>query len=104
MGQTGPSDPTDPTGTTGPTGTLGPTGIGFVSQIGSFISESNQYPNALDPETVPVAITFSSRTEGAINVSGGSYPNSQVVIPVSGIYRFLFSAQCVSTGSHSIEI
>ena len=30
--------------------------------------------------------------------------NSQIVIPVAGVYRFLFSAQCDSDGSHYLEI
>jgi hypothetical protein len=85
------------------TGATGATGQGFTPQIGSFISIVDQGPPISNPETTPVAITFSSRTEGNINVVG-AYPTGQILIPVTGTYRFLFSAQCISTGSHYIEI
>ncbi len=88
----------------GPTGPQGPPGFGFLPQYGSFISIVDQTPNATNPLTTPVAITFSSRTEGNIYTYGNTYPNSQIVIPTTGTYRFLFSAQCISTGSHFLEI
>jgi hypothetical protein len=87
----------------GPTGPQGPPGYGFVPKYGSFISNINQYPSATNPATTPVAITFSSRTEGNITIVN-TYPSSQILIPTTGTYRFLFSAQCISTGSHYIEI
>ena len=117
VGVTGPTGPVGVTGPTGPVGVTGPTGPGgltgpigvtgpvaFLPQIGSFISNTDHIPDATNPSTVPVAITFSSRTEGTINVVGSTFPNSQIVIPVTGIYRFLFSGQCISTGSNYIEI
>ena len=104
VGPTGPTGATGATGIVGPTGATGVTGSAFTPVIGSFISNTTQYPDPINPTTVPVAISYSSRTEGTINVVGSSYPASQLVIPVSGIYRFLFSAQCISTGSNFIEI
>jgi len=38
-------------------------------------------------------------------VVGGIYPNSQILIPTTGTYKVLFSAQCDCTGgTHYIEI
>jgi hypothetical protein len=52
-----------------------------------------------------VAITYSERTIGTINVVGGTYPNSQIQIPVAGTYKVVFSAQCDSvSGTHEMEI
>ena len=104
QGPQGPIGPPGPPGPSGEIGPQGPPGPGFLPQIGSFISTEDQHPSNVNPTITPVAITFSSRTEGAITVSGGAYPNSMIVIPETGIYRFLFSAQCISTGSHYIEI
>ena len=85
----------------GPTGPQGPQGpSGFIPKYGSFISNVDQAPDATNPATTPVAITFSSRTEGNIDIMGVS----QILIPTAGTYRFLFSAQCISNGSHYIEI
>jgi len=69
--------------------------------LGSFLSSTTQ------PATVtnPVAITFSERTLGSIDVVGSSYPESRVVIPTTGTYRCMFSAQCDSTsGSQFVEV
>ena len=88
----------------GPTGPQGPQGPpSFIPKYGSFISNVDQAPDATNPATTPVAITFSSRTEGNISIVG-TFPSSQILIPTAGTYRFLFSAQCTSTGSHYIEI
>jgi hypothetical protein len=53
----------------------------------------------------PVAITYSERTIGSIDVDG-TYPNSIIVIPNTGVYKVLFSAQCdaVSGNNHYLEI
>jgi len=76
-------------------------GGGFAPVIGSFLSSTTQPATVTDP----VAITLSERTLGSIDVVGSSYPQSQVVIPTTGTYRFMFSAQCDSTsGSQFIEI
>ena len=83
-------------------------GVGKVASIqcgitplyGSFLSSTTQ--NATT--TNPVAITYSERTIGTINVNG-SFPNSEIVIPTTGIFRVLFSAQCdSSSGTHYLEI
>ena len=76
-------------------------GGGFTPVLGSFLSSTTQ------PATVtnPVAITFSERTLGSIDVVGSSYPESRVVIPTTGTYRCMFSAQCDSTsGSQFVEV
>jgi hypothetical protein len=52
----------------------------------------------------PVAITYSERTIGTIDVNG-TFPTSEIVIPVTGIFNVLFSAQCdSSSGTHYLEI
>jgi hypothetical protein len=89
----------------GPTGPQGPPGYGLIPKYGSFISNIDQTPSSTNPATTPVAITFSSRTEGNVTtIPANTYPASQILIPTTGTYRFLFSAQCISTGSHFIEI
>lgn len=66
----------------------------------SFLSDQTQNATTVNP----VAITYSERTVGNINLSG-AYPNSQIVIPRTGTYKFLFSAQCDSaSGTHYLEI
>ena len=76
-------------------------GGGFAPVLGSFLSSTIQPATVTDP----VAITFSERTLGSIDVIGSSYPESRVVIPTTGTYRCMFSAQCDSTsGSHFIEV
>jgi len=51
-----------------------------------------------------VAITYDSSTIGTIGVVG-AYPTSQILIPLTGTYKILFSAQCDCTnGTHYIEI
>jgi hypothetical protein len=66
---------------------------------GSFLSTTTQLIS-----TIPTAITYTEKTIGNINVIG-SYPNSIIVCPISGVYKILFSAQCeVSNGKHYIEI
>jgi len=73
---------------------------GITPLYGSFLSSTTQ--NATT--TNPVAITYSERTIGTINVNG-SFPNSEIVIPIKGIFRVLFSAQCdSSSGTHYLEI
>jgi hypothetical protein len=52
----------------------------------------------------PVAITYSERTIGTIGVNG-TFPTSEIVIPVTGVFSILFSAQCdSSSGTHYLEI
>ena len=85
-------------GPQGPQGTQGP---GVSPLYASFLSDTTQ--NATT--TNPVAITYSERTIGSIDVNGGSYPNSIIIIPTTGVYKVLFSAQCdSSTGTHYLEI
>ena len=86
-------------------GPQGPAGPGVPPLYASFISMTPQpvVQNTANPNSV--AITYDSRTIGTINVFGGTYPNSQIVIPITGVYRILFSAQVDSTaGTHLIEI
>ena len=74
---------------------------GIAPLYGSFLSSTTQSVGT----TNPAAITYSERTIGSINVSNGTYPNSQIRIPTTGIYRVMFSAQCDSTsGAHELEI
>lgn len=90
-----------PIGSTGPTGPTGPSGYGFTPVYASIISKTTQNAGT----TSPVAITYSEKTIGNIDVSGGTYPGSQIKIPVAGTYRVLFSAQCNSTsGTHYLQI
>jgi hypothetical protein len=87
-------------GPTGPQGPQGPAGQGISSIYASFLSNTTQRVTV----TNPVAITYSERTIGSINVNG-TYPNSTIVIPTTGVYRVLFSAQCdSSSGTHYLEI
>ena len=107
-GATGATGPTGPTGATGPTGipgtaantgATGPTGPVPYNVYGSFLSTSTQNAN-----TNPIAITYTERTIGNINVSG-AYPASIIIAPMTGVYKVLFSAQCIVTsGKHYIEI
>lgn len=91
------------TGCPGPAGPIGATGArgpGVEPLYASFLSSTTQ------PATItnPVAITYSERTIGTIDISG-NYPNSQIKIPITGVYRVLFSAQCdSSSGTHYLEI
>lgn len=88
-------------GCPGPQGPTGPSGPGVSPLYGSFLSNTTQ------PATItnPVAITYSERTIGSINVSSGTYPNSIIIIPTTGVYKVLFSAQCDSTsGTNYLEI
>ena len=88
-------------GCPGPQGPTGPSGPGVSPLYGSFLSNLTQNATV----TNPVAITYSSRTIGSINVNGGTYPNSMIVIPTTGVYKVLFSAQCDSAaGTHYLEI
>jgi hypothetical protein len=85
----------------GPTGPPGPAGPGVTPLYGSFLSNINQSATTVNP----VAITYSERTIGSIDISGGTYPNSEIIIPTTGVYKILFSAQCDSTGgTHYLEI
>jgi hypothetical protein len=73
---------------------------GITPLYGSFLSSTTQDATT----TNPVAITYSERTIGTINVNG-SFPNSEIVIPIKGIFRVLFSAQCdSSSGTHYLDI
>ena len=95
-GDTGPVGSIGPTGDTGPVGSTGPP---MYQSYGSFLSTSTQ-----NASSDPLAITYSERSLGNINVSG-SYPTSIIVIPVTGVYKILFSAQCyILSGKHYIEI
>lgn len=86
---------------TAPMGPQGPAGPGVAPLYGCFLSNDIQHATT----TNPVAITYSESTIGTISVSGGTYPNSQIIIPTTGVYRVLFSAQCDSeTGNHYLEI
>jgi hypothetical protein len=88
------------TGCAGPTGPVGPQGPGVSPLYGSFLSSTTQNAST----TNPIPITYSERTIGTIDISG-NYPNSQIKIPTTGIYRVLFSAQCDCTGgTHYLEI
>ncbi len=105
-GSTGPTGlPGGPTGYTGPTGNTGPngaTGPSLSAVYASFLSTTTQSPS--NNNNPLVAITYSEKTIGNINVSG-SYPSSIIIIPTTGVYRILFSAQCSTiSGKHSIEI
>jgi hypothetical protein len=81
-------------------GPQGPAGPGIAPLYASFLSNTTQNATV----TNPVAITYSERTIGSINVNG-TYPNSTIVIPTTGVYRVLFSAQCDSSaGTHYLEI
>jgi hypothetical protein len=81
-------------------GPQGPAGPGVAPLYASFLSNTTQNVTLINP----VAITYSERTIGSINVNG-TYPNSTIVIPTTGVYRVLFSAQCDSTaGTHFLEI
>jgi hypothetical protein len=83
------------------TGPPGPAGPGVTPLYGSFLSSTSQSATTVNP----VAITYSERTIGSINTSGGTYPNSVILIPTTGVYKVLFSAQCDSTGgTHYLEI
>jgi len=85
----------------GPPGATGPQGPGVAPVYGSFLSNTTQ--NATT--TNPVAITYSERTIGSIDVNGGTYPNSSIIIPTTGVYKVLFSAQCDTvSGAHYVEI
>ena len=76
-------------------------GTSMTPLYGSFLSSTTQSVTV----TNPVAITLSERTLGSIDVLGGTYPESQVVIPTTGTYRCMFSAQCdSSSGTHYLEI
>ncbi len=102
-------DSTYSTGTTGQvltttgTSTLWSTpAMNFAPLFASFLSMTTQN-SVVSPNSV--AITYSERTIGTINVVGGTYPNSQIQIPVAGTYKVVFSAQCDSvSGTHEMEI
>jgi hypothetical protein len=82
-------------------GIQGPPGPGVAPLYGSFLSSTTQNATVTDP----VAITYSERTIGSINVNAGTYPNSTIVVPTTGVYKVLFSAQCNTTsGNHFLEI
>ena len=88
------------TGCPGPAGPTGARGPGVEPLYASFLSSTTQNATI----TNPVAITYSERTIGTIDISG-NYPNSQIKIPTTGVYRVLFSAQCdSSSGTHYLEI
>jgi hypothetical protein len=103
-------DSTYSTGTTGQvltttgTSTVWSTpAMNFAPLFASFLSMTTQN-SAVSPASV--AITYSERTIGTIDVLGSTYPNSQIVIPVAGTYKILFSAQCDvdGGGNHDLEI
>ena len=81
-------------------GCPGPAGPGVQPLYGSFLSMTTQPVTTVNP----VAITYSERTIGTIGVNG-TFPTSEIVIPVSGVFNVLFSAQCdSSSGTHYLEI
>jgi hypothetical protein len=85
-------------------GPQGPPGPGVAPLYASFISNTSQptIRSTLNPNSV--AITYDQRTIGTIDVSG-TYPTSELLIPITGTYRVCFSAQCDCTsGTHYIEI
>ncbi len=86
-------------------GPQGPAGPGVPPLYASFISTAKQsvVRNTANPNSV--AITYTSKAIGGpINVLG-PYPSSQIVIPITGVYRVLFSADCDSDGgTHTVEI
>jgi len=84
----------------GCTGPAGPAGPGVQPLYGSFLSMTTQPVTTVNP----VAITYSERTIGTIDVNG-TFPTSEIVIPVTGIFNVLFSAQSdSSSGTHYLEI
>lgn len=85
-------------------------GVGKVAAIDCGSSITPLYASFLSMTTQPVttanpvAVTYSERTAGTIGVNG-SFPTSEIVIPTTGVYRVLFSAQCDSTsGTHYLEM
>lgn len=78
-------------------GFIGPPGPGIAPLYGSFVSNTTQQTVGINANPNSKPITYSSRTVGTIDVVGGTYPNSQILIPVTGVYRILFSAQIDST-------
>ena len=81
-------------------GCPGPAGPGVQPLYGSFLSMTTQAATTVNP----VAITYSERTIGTIGVNG-TFPTSEIVIPVTGVFSILFSAQCdSSSGTHYLEI
>jgi hypothetical protein len=84
----------------GPAGPPGPPGLGVAPLYASFLSMTTQPVTTVNP----VAISYSERTIGTINING-TFPSSEIVIPVTGIFSILFSAQCDSSnGTHYLEI
>jgi hypothetical protein len=81
-------------------GPAGPAGPGVSPLYASFLSMTTQPVTTVNP----VAITYSERTIGTIGVNG-TFPTSEIVIPVTGVFSILFSAQCdSSSGTHYLEI
>ena len=69
----------------------------FVSLISNTTQNSVVSPSS-------VAITYSEKELGSIDVSG-SFPSSQILIPKDAVYRFFISGQCNSTsGNHYLDI
>lgn len=67
----------------------------------TFISKTNQ---AATGTSSPIAITYDSRENGAISPVA-SYPTSGILIPATGTYKVVFSAQVDTiSGSHYLEI
>lgn len=86
-------------------GPPGPPGPGVAPLYGSFISTVTQDSVLITDNPNSKPIEYSSKTLGAINTLNGIFPNSKIVIPVTGVYRILFSAQIDSTGGvRTIEI
>lgn len=80
------------------------TNILISSVYASFISNTRQTPSTTNPTTTPKAITYDLRSIGNIDIVG-SYPSSSIKIPVTGVYKVLFSAQCDTlSGNHYLEI
>lgn len=79
-------------------GLQGPPGPGVEPLYGSFIRKTSQSVVGINSNPNSVAIEFQERTLGSINTLNGVYPNTTIVIPTSGVYRVMFSAQMDSTG------
>ncbi len=94
----GPAGPPGPPGADGAQGPQGIPGSGVPSYYGSFTSLTTQ-----NAGLTPVVITFDQRDIGTIQLVG-SAPSSQIRVNTTGVYKILFSAQIVSTGSNYIEI
>lgn len=80
--------------------TYGPQTYGsptYNNFFSSFISKTTQ--NCLIDRPIP--ITFSEKSMGYLNVINGTFPNSEIIISVGGIYKIYYSIQCTSNVENS---